>query len=414
MGEGGRSAAGAAGVALAAFCLAVPLTAAAWATGATASPGPAPRVAAVGTPDTTPTTTPPTLPTSTTSTTGADTTTSTTGPGATGTSDTTTTTAADGSGSTSTTAGGSTSGGSTSGSSGSGPAGGSGGRTGTSASTPPSSASAQPSDPRLQAFAAGIPRTGPGTTWPLLAALAPLTHFGLTQLQTALVGFGNFPVAGPAYYTDDWLEYRSTPTPHLHQGIDIVAAPGTPLRSPTDGTLTYSNSDPDGYGLTAIVTQTDHTTFVMAHMSATVLGLASGAHVTTGQVVGFVGETGDATGPHCHFEVHPRGGAGIDAKPLLDRWLALAQAAAPGLIAAYQGAGSQAAEPPVVTVPDSVPITPLYRPGSHPQLAGAGTLHGAGGPPVPVRFAGVFVGLAVAGLGGWSLLRRRRSAVSTA
>ncbi|HET6809889.1 MAG TPA: M23 family metallopeptidase [Acidimicrobiales bacterium] len=265
----------------------------------------------------------------------------------------------------------------------------------------------------MRAFAAGIPRTGPGTTWPLLTALAPLTHYGLTQLQTALVGFGNFPVAGPAYYTDDWLEYRSAPTPHLHQGIDIVAAPGTPLRSPTDGTLTYSNSDPDGYGLTAIVTQSDHTTFVMAHMSATVLGLASGAAVRTGQVVGFVGETGDATGPHCHFEVHPRGGAGIDGKPLLDHWLAQAEAAAPGLIAAYQGAPS-AAEPPVVTVPDSVPIAPLVRTKGHERLAAAGSLHRSGAPPVPVRFGGVIVGLAVAGLGAWSLLRRRRAAVSTA
>ena len=413
MRRGGRSAAGAAGLALAAFCLVAPATAAAWAS-ADGPPAPAssPHVAS-GTPDTTPTTTtPPSLPaTTTTSTTTPDVTTSTTDPGTTGTSDTTTTTA-DGTGSTSTTTGGSAGGGSSSGTSGTGPGGG-GGSGGTASSTPPSSGAAPPSDPRLRASAAGIPRTGPGTTWPLLTALAPLTHYGLTQLQTALVGFGNFPVAGPAYYTDDWLEYRSAPTPHLHQGIDIVAAPGTPLRSPTDGTLTYSNSDPDGYGLTAIVTQSDHTTFVMAHMSATVLGLASGAAVRTGQVVGFVGETGDATGPHCHFEVHPRGGAGIDGKPLLDHWLAQAEAAAPGLIAAYQGAPS-AAEPPVVTVPDSVPIAPLVRTKGHERLAAAGSLHRSGAPPVPVRFGGVIVGLAVAGLGAWSLLRRRRAAVSTA
>jgi murein DD-endopeptidase MepM/ murein hydrolase activator NlpD len=414
MRRGGRSAAGAAGLALAAFGLLVPATAAARASAGAPAPSSSPHVVA-GTPDTTPTTTPPSLPTtSTTSTTTPDVTTSTTDPGTTGTTGTTTTTTAGGAGSTSTTTGGTTAGGSTSGPSGTGPGGGSGGGgAGTASSTPPSSVPARPSDPRLQAFAASIPRTGPGTTWPLLRALAPLTHYGLTQLQTALVGFGNFPVAGPAYYTDDFLEYRSTPTPHLHQGIDIVAAPGTPLRSPTDGILTYSNSDPDGYGLTSIVTQPDHTTFVMAHMSATVLGLASGARVKTGQVVGFVGETGDATGPHCHFEVHPHGGAGVDGKPLLDHWLAQAEAAAPGLIAAYQAATSAAAEPPVVTVPDSVPIAPLVRRGHEPVPA-AGALHRSGAPPVPVRVGGVMVALAVAGVGGWSLVRRRRSAVSTA
>ena len=259
-----------------------------------------------------------------------------------------------------------------------------------------------------------MPRTGATTTWPLLLALAPLAHYGLTQLQTALVGFGNFPVAGPASYTDDWLEYRSTPTPHLHQGIDIVAPPGTPLRSPTDGVLTYSNSDPDGYGLTALVTQPDRTTFVMAHMSATVLGLASGAHVKTGQVVGFVGATGDATGPHCHFEVHPRGGAGIDGKRLLDEWLAQALAAAPSLIAAFQDPGSSSAQPPVVTVPDSVPIAPISHTRNRGELSGAAALRSAGAPPLPVRFGGVIVGLGVAALAGRSLFRRRRSAVSTA
>jgi murein DD-endopeptidase MepM/ murein hydrolase activator NlpD len=408
---GRRSAAGVAGMALAAFCLVVPATPVALAAG-----GPAGGLSSHATADTTPPTTAPTLPTaSTTSTTGPGLTTSTTGTDTTATSDTTTTTPPDAGSSTSTT-GGSDSGGSTSGTSGSGPATGTGSGSGGGAGTgsPASGSPAPPADPRLQSVAADVPRTGGSTTWPLLTALTPLTHYGLSQLQTALVGFGNFPVAGPAYYTDDWLEYRATPTPHLHQGIDIVAPSGTPIRAPTDGVLTYSNSDPDGYGLTAIVTQSDRTTFVMAHMSATVLGLASGAPVKTGQVVGFVGATGDATGPHCHFEVHPRGGAGIDGKPLLDTWIAQALAAAPGLVASFADPGSAAAEPQVVTVPDSVPIAPLNRARGQAQLSRAGVLHGAGAPPVPVRFAGVAVGLGVAGLAGWSIVRRRRSAVSTA
>lgn len=284
----------------------------------------------------------------------------------------------------------------------------------TSSTTAPSNASSSvpAPDPRLQATAASIPRSGPGTTWPLLVALAPLTHFGLTQTQTALVGFGDFPVGGPAYYTDDWLEYRSTPTPHLHEGIDIVAPPGTPLRSPTDGLLTYSNSDPDGYGITAIVTQPDKTAFVMAHMSATVLGLSTGAHVTSGQVVGFVGATGDATGPHCHFEVHPYGGAGVDGKPFLDQWLTQALAGAPALVTAFQTASARGAEPHVASVPVSVPIRPprLRLLGTPHALSRAGALRApAWNAAAVVRGVGLSAAVVGGAFGGAVVRRRRRS-----
>jgi hypothetical protein len=204
-----------------------------------------------------------------------------------------------------------------------------------------------------------VHRSGPSSTASLVSALAPLGRYGLSPLQQALVGFGRFPVAGPSVYTDDWLEYRSFPTPHLHQGIDIAAAYGTPLRSPAAGMLTYSNSDPDGYGLTAIVTGSDGTTYVLAHMSATVLGLSSGRTVSEGQVIGFVGDSGDATGPHLHFEIHPGGGPGIDAKPVLDRWLMAATAAAPALVAAYAAARSRPAPP---TSAAAAPVIPPAAP----------------------------------------------------
>jgi len=194
-----------------------------------------------------------------------------------------------------------------------------------------------PPTPAMVAEQASVRRSGPSSTAPLLAALAPLGRLGLSQEQIAILGFGQFPVAGPAYYSDIFLEYRSWPEPHVHQGIDIEAAEGTPLRSPANGILTYSDSDPQGYGLTALVTQTDGTTYLLAHMSATVLGLANGDQVTQGQVIGFVGETGDATGPHLDFEVHPHGGPAIDAKPILDEFLAAAIGAAPRLIAEYEG-----------------------------------------------------------------------------
>ena len=220
------------------------------------------------------------------------------------------------------------------------------------------SGGAQPDSPQVAAMkaeAASVRRTPPNSTAALQIALGPLSQFGLTPEQQALVGFGRFPVAGSASFTDDWLEYRPGPPPALHPGIDIAAAQSTPIRSPANGVLDYNYSDPHGYGLVALVTQTDRTVFLMAHMSATVLGLSSGAPVRAGQVIGFVGATGDATGPHVHFEVHPHGGPGIDGKPFLDQALADAVAAAPALIAEYTGQTSSDVVP-VVTAPEPAPL----------------------------------------------------------
>lgn len=192
----------------------------------------------------------------------------------------------------------------------------------------------------MVALANSVVRTPAMNDQALLAALAPLEKLGYTTEQAEVAGMGQFPIAGPADYTDDWLEYRSTPTPHNHEGIDIDAALGTPIRAPVAGTLNYDTTDPDGYGLAADVTGADKTEYVMAHMSATVTGLHSGSTVTQGQIIGFVGDSGDATGPHCHFEVHPGGGAGINAMPILNAWLTTAIQALPALITSLEPTSS--------------------------------------------------------------------------
>jgi murein DD-endopeptidase MepM/ murein hydrolase activator NlpD len=190
--------------------------------------------------------------------------------------------------------------------------------------------------PGLLAVSRSVRRSPPSNTVALLAALAPLRQMGYTAQQAEIAGMGQFPVAGPSYYADDWLEPRPGTPPRLHLGDDIVADTGTPIRSPVDGNLKYDTSDPAGYGLDAVVTGADKTFYIMAHMSATVTGLATGDAVKEGQVVGFVGATGDASGPHCHFEIHPQGGAGIDPKATLDAWQKAAVAAAPALIEAVK------------------------------------------------------------------------------
>ncbi|HWW54197.1 MAG TPA: M23 family metallopeptidase [Acidimicrobiales bacterium] len=204
------------------------------------------------------------------------------------------------------------------------------------------------------------PRSAPNNSGGLLLALQPLVDIGLTPVQAAVVGMGRFPVAGYAKWQDDFLDprFNADGTFHFHGGNDLVAGCGTLLRSPTDGTLLIG-SDPAG-GLTVEVVQADKTYFYLAHLSAWVAGQVTGQSVRVGDVIGFVGSTGSATGCHLHLEIHPQGGPAVDPKPYVDAWVADAIAQAPALIdrlrvdrglAALHPAAPAAAAPPVAPPP---------------------------------------------------------------
>ena len=204
-----------------------------------------------------------------------------------------------------------------------------------------------------------VRRSGPNSTRKLLAALAPLRELGMSEQEVIAAGFGRFPVGGVVTFSHDWLYPRHTPTFHLHQGTDLFAATGTPVRSPADGTLKLSQGGAGG--LAVYVYQSDGTYFYMAHLSAFVPGQRPGQQVKVGEVVGYVGDSGNAKGgsPHVHFEIHPApsravvSGKGrsrtvthvprpvpvgtvlpaMDPKATLDLWLLDALAAAPQLVA---------------------------------------------------------------------------------
>ena len=224
---------------------------------------------------------------------------------------------------------------------------------------PPGTPRAIPPDAQRQIDS--VRRTGPNNTQAWLAAIQPLvTEFGMSPTDAAITAGGHFPVAGPTTWVDDWLYPRYVPSFHLHKGLDMFAASGTPVRAPFDGTLKLSNGAVGG--LAAYVTQTDGTYVYMAHLSAYAPGKVTGQAVRQGDIVGFVGDTGNARGgaPHVHLQLHPRGGEPAPPKPTVDAWLAEATANAPQVIAAIRAARNPAA--PAAAGASVTPVPPATSP----------------------------------------------------
>lgn len=85
-----------------------------------------------------------------------------------------------------------------------------------------------------------------------------------------------------------------------HWGIDIAAAPGTPVLASAPGTVQYSGAYA-GYGSTVYIYHGAGWATVYAHLSA--IRVQPGLHVRQGAVIGAVGSEGRSTGPHLHFEI---------------------------------------------------------------------------------------------------------------
>jgi murein DD-endopeptidase MepM/ murein hydrolase activator NlpD len=118
------------------------------------------------------------------------------------------------------------------------------------------------------------------------------------------------PVGGPVSFTDTWGAPRSGG--RSHEGVDMMAAMGTPEIAITSGTITYAGYSSLG-GNVMYLSGDDGNLYVYIH-SAT---QESGGHFQAGDQIGTVGDTGNAQGmPHLHFEYHPGGGGPVDPTPL--------------------------------------------------------------------------------------------------
>lgn len=87
-----------------------------------------------------------------------------------------------------------------------------------------------------------------------------------------------------------------------HQGLDYAAPSGAPVSSVGDGTVTFAGYKGQ-YGKLVIITHPNHYKTFYGHLSKIEKGIKNGMKATQGQIIGYVGSTGLATGPHLHYEI---------------------------------------------------------------------------------------------------------------
>ena len=122
------------------------------------------------------------------------------------------------------------------------------------------------------------------------------------------------PVNGAVSFSDTFGASRSGG--RAHQGVDMIAAKGTPAVAVSGGSVSLQSSSLGG--ITAYL-YSGGDMYYYAHLDGYASGISSGSSVTTGQTIGYVGNSGNAayTVSHLHFEYHPGGGGAVNPTPLV-------------------------------------------------------------------------------------------------
>jgi murein DD-endopeptidase MepM/ murein hydrolase activator NlpD len=122
-----------------------------------------------------------------------------------------------------------------------------------------------------------------------IPAIQPVSNRDLTRIAS---GFG---------YRIDPV-YKDT---RMHKGLDFTAPIGTPIYATADGVVRESGFNTGGYGTNVVIYHGYGYETLYAHMVRTKAKV--GQRVKRGEVIGYVGNSGKSTGPHCHYEVHRNG-----------------------------------------------------------------------------------------------------------
>ena len=121
------------------------------------------------------------------------------------------------------------------------------------------------------------------------------------------------PVAGPNAFGDTWGAPRSGG--RTHKGVDMMSPFGTPVIAVVAGSVTMRTNTLGGN--TIWLAGSDGNAYYYAHLSS---WEGSARSVSAGEVIGYVGHTGDTTANHLHFEIHPGGGAAVNPYPTVRQY----------------------------------------------------------------------------------------------
>lgn len=128
------------------------------------------------------------------------------------------------------------------------------------------------------------------------------------EAANSITSTGTYIWPLPGYSPGSAYGWRMHPIYHemrFHAGEDIGAPSGTPILAADSGMATVIADNGNGYGNYIMINHGGGRVTLYAHMSA--FAISNGATVSQGQVIGYVGSTGNSTGPHLHFEVRVNG-----------------------------------------------------------------------------------------------------------
>lgn len=155
----------------------------------------------------------------------------------------------------------------------------------------------------------------PGVAVPVAAESTPppgatLPHLVWPVQGQLSQGFGPSP-----YWFEPSIRVGGTLYPHFHTGIDIAAPWGEPVHAALPGRVEYAGWE-SGYGYTVVLLHDGGLRTLYAHLSRS--AVRAGQEVAQGAVIAAAGATGNATGPHLHFEVRPQPQVVADPVAYLD------------------------------------------------------------------------------------------------
>lgn len=139
-----------------------------------------------------------------------------------------------------------------------------------------------------------------------------------SRIDSSRSGFA-FPVRAPYSFVDTYGAPRAGY--RRHQGVDIFAVAGTPLYAVVDGVIEDKGYNALGGNKLWLRSPGDGWRYYYAHLRGFAPGINNGTRVRKGQLIGYVGNTGNAitTPPHLHFEAHVPGGSSTNPYPILRR-----------------------------------------------------------------------------------------------